>query len=293
MKTKEMKIKHPNIVYIPDPQANMLLPHHVTEKGYIPATHLQINSSKNKDYKFVVYSEEGELIYCPTSRPEGDIRIVDTKRVSISDDGQFRLKNLSDVNKLGLMCIGIECTNLSAEAYSKIFTEILKFYDYDFSIVEGGAIAVRTHNDEFNDPSPNVRFLSTSMVPHGTPFKINLTTVPTDTVDEHGNITRKEPNPLIYLRTVEAVVSFIGLHEYEGHGEEKYASADSKYNQPQFNFVKQGKHYKCYALQERNETFNLLPKDIQIAIVEHYRRFLHEEDYNSQIDRKLYKFLHP
>ncbi len=47
MKAKENKRLHPNIVYRHDTESNMLLPYHVTEKGYMPAS--EYPSPKDKD----------------------------------------------------------------------------------------------------------------------------------------------------------------------------------------------------------------------------------------------------
>ncbi len=70
MRVKETKRLHPNIVALHDTKSNMLLPHHVTENGYIPATEYFIqkeNQSNEIDFskypKIIHVVNEGEWLW--------------------------------------------------------------------------------------------------------------------------------------------------------------------------------------------------------------------------------------
>ncbi|OQX97181.1 MAG: hypothetical protein B6I24_09665, partial [Bacteroidetes bacterium 4572_128] len=61
MKAKENKRLHPNIVYRHDTESNMLLPYHVTEKGYMPATEYFI--TENKQSNEIDFSKYPKIIH--------------------------------------------------------------------------------------------------------------------------------------------------------------------------------------------------------------------------------------
>lgn len=64
--------------------------------------------------------------------------------------------------------------NLSAKAYSKIYSHVLSKAGYDLSRVENGAVSIKAEDYNYNNPSAKVRFASTTWYKSRTKFKINV-----------------------------------------------------------------------------------------------------------------------
>lgn len=92
--------------------------------------------------------------------------------------------------------------NLSAKAYSKIYSHVLSKAGYDLSRVENGAVSTKAEIKYYNNPSAKVRFASTTWYKSRTKFKIN--------VAQEGNGVKDE------LAFVENIVNALGVHEYHG-----------------------------------------------------------------------------
>ena len=145
----------------------------------------------------------------------------------------------------------IENTNLSAKAYSKIYTHILRKSSYDTEMLIGGSIAVRKDNQQFNDPSRKEGLdISTITYKNDDKFKIS--------VNQSANLVPE------VLSTVENVQSALGKHEFEGHGKKGY-STDLE------------NHHKAYELQIEDKTWKKTTPLFQDIMWRTYRRLLSEE----------------
>ena len=139
-----------------------------------------------------------------------------------------------------------KATDLSAKAYSNIYTNILQQSGYDMGKLEGGAISIDNgKNDQFNNPDESTSALALTHIKSKSEI-FNIT------------VHQQEGDVKKTLTTVENVVNALGAHEYTGHGIKRYS--DSKYNhqkayEEQFNhssWAKTTPYFKAYMNRNYN-----------------------------------------
>ena len=132
---------------------------------------------------------------------------------------------------------GIETVSLSAEAVSKILTDIMNKTGYTNEYLIGSSVAVSGDTGDFyNDPSPTELYMTSFKLTPNTKFKINV------------NYTTKEA--IYELRTVENIQNALGDHEYVGHGMNKWGDYNST-------------HTKVYEYQMQQPVFLKTTKDFK------------------------------
>ncbi len=203
------------------------------------------------------YDKEGNLLGVDEKDFKGKVYITDKKTFdSNAKNGVADSKLIqSSKNTTELQ----ETEGISAQGYSKIYSNILEEGGYDMSKTEGGAIAVKTMDGSFNNPNTEKKYLSTTGI--GKPnFKISL---------NQSSVSTK-----IELTTVENIQNALGAHEYRGHGQLGYG--DIKRN-----------HYKAYQEQINDITWNKTTKKFQQRVIYRYSLYLRAKHPN------LYKKEYP
>ena len=195
------------------------------------------------DGKSPYYNRQGELVKVDEGGFTGDIYISETN---------------------GNMTPLKEASGLTLEAQSNILTDVmLNMEGVDFSDLHNGKVSITTNRAingkrvTYNDPAEFTSRHSTSR-------------------NENGEIiiTTKENSYKSDLYNVEAIQSYLGVHEYVGHGQKGY-SDDKK------------THWKAYDDQLKHPTYSKMPKDLQQEVLSRHKEYLQKE--NPALYKKLYE----
>ena len=195
------------------------------------------------DGKSPYYNRQGELVKVDEGGFTGDIYISETN---------------------GNMTPLKEASGLTLEAQSNILTDaMLNMEGVDFSDLHNGKVSITTNRAingkrvTYNDPAEFTSRHSTSR-------------------NENGEIiiTTKENSYKSDLYNVEAIQSYLGVHEYVGHGQKGY-SDDKK------------THWKAYDDQLKHPTYSKMPKDLQQEVLSRHKEYLQKE--NPALYKKLYE----
>lgn len=177
---------------------------------------------------------KGKIIIMPKEKYEtlkGDSEVVDHEEAKKHDQGMNSVK--------------------SYEAMSKIQTHILTETGFDTSKLLNGETSIYADDRDYingkgyvnlgyNNPSRPGRYRGEYLGEKG----IRVTT------------------NIIYfseLSSVELVVNYLGVHEFTGHGLNKWETLDD--------------HYKAWELQKKHKTFHSLPKEFQEEIINNIKSY--------------------
>ena len=168
-------------------------------------------------YTSPYYDKYGNYLGVDHEGFTGEIRITTAKDFETMKSGKFTKPVGSGIGK----------NTLSARAYSRIYTHILAMKNYDISRLEGGAIAVKNGDDEYNSPTLGTGYAKTLFnksknLKGPDPFRIS--------VNQGDNGVQRD------FTLVEQVENILGAHEYTGHGVHKYGDHNKT-------------HYMAYDLQ--------------------------------------------
>ena len=109
---------------------------------------------------------------------------------------------------------------LSAEAYSNIFTDVLKRNNFDVQNLENGKISVYVLDSNIKGDGPQYQDEDSFNNPTMYPWK-DADVAVTHTTDKKSNITANvvwcDKERLNYLSTISNIVSVLGVHELTGH----------------------------------------------------------------------------
>ena len=178
--------------------------------------------------------------------------------------------------------VPLQDADISAKAYSNIYTDILKQRGYDTDKLYNGKISVSCGifsneghlnlNLSYNDPAdPNkFPFVVTNFPLDGKgPFKIS--------------INQRHQNTHDLLGTVDNIVNAIGVHEYNGHGIKHYGDRNKN-------------HYLVYRMQMKDSSWNGTTDDFKQSMILRYSKYLEKEmpnqyykEYES-ITKNFYKY---
>jgi hypothetical protein len=147
--------------------------------------------------------------------------------------------------------------SLSDKALARIFTSILSETGFaDLSKLHNGSISV------YNGRSINSVF-------QGYNNPLNAGRGKTDNTNFGGKINvTVNSNVRTELNTVESVQSYLGIHEYKGHGILNYDGG----------FAPGGNHYKAWEMQYRDKTFNSLSEYHKADIINNTINYMYQEN---------------
>ncbi|WP_418537906.1 DUF6443 domain-containing protein [Odoribacter laneus] len=211
-------------------------------------------------YTSPYYDKYGNYLGVDHEGFTGEIRITTAKDFETMKSGKFTKPVGSGIGK----------NTLSARAYSRIYTHILAMKNYDISRLEGGAIAVKNGDDEYNSPSRKVGYAMTNFTKNKNlkgpdPFRIS--------VNQGDNGVQRD------FTLVEQVENILGAHEYIGHGVRKYGDHNKT-------------HYMAYDLQVDHPSWQKCTPVFRGDIMRRYKRTLTEEnpDYYYRVYDKFLKY---
>ena len=153
----------------------------------------------------------------------------------------------------------LQKTDLSAEAFSKIYTQILDKGGFFTSKLMGKAVAVRNGNDMFNNPSEN-DFASGS---YGIPSKVS--------------VNQQHPSAKDLLTTVENIQNLLGVHELQGHGQYQFGT--------RFNT-----HHKAFELQLNHSTWDNTTSNYKAEVLKGYLYHYNREVPNARSSSEYLKY---
>ncbi|GKI23187.1 hypothetical protein CE91St19_25890 [Odoribacter laneus] len=211
-------------------------------------------------YTSPYYDKDGNYLGVDHEGFTGEIRITTAKDFETMKSGKFAKPVGSGIGK----------NTLSARAYSRIYTHILAMKNYDISRLEGGAIAVKNGDDEYNFPNRKVGYAITNFTKNKNlkgpdPFRIS--------VNQGDNGVQRD------FTLVEQVENILGAHEYIGHGVRKYG----KYNKT---------HYMAYDFQVDHPSWQKCTPVFRGDIMRRYKRTVTEENpyYYYRVYDKFLKY---
>ncbi len=218
------------------------------------------------------YDEAGNYLFDDDKKTDA-VKIVSKAKLEAALKNKGGLEYLYDETKgsvqeklkiLQQCAVGLQEADLSARAYSRVYTDILEKAGYDMLDVKGEAVSVRKGKDQYNNPSDRP-YASTSV--NGAPFRMS--------VNQESDDAKTE------LTTVANIVNALGAHEYTGHGMKHYKDAnhdhrkayETQFNHPSWEsttpFFKYRayKRYKIYLIKE-----NQSPEKIREAdrLIQYY-----------------------
>jgi len=189
------------------------------------------------------YDHDGKFLGLDEKGWSGNIYITTEDAFKASATGG--VANSAIIQKNSATKLISQFGGLSDEALAMIYTSILSETGYaDLSKLHNGSISVFNGRGGYNDPISNVGRAEANRAGG----RINVTV--------NSNVKSE-------FNTVESVQSFLGVHEYKGHGIKGYDG----------NFRPGNKHYMSYMLQFQDKSFNALSDFHKQQIVE--RTFHH------------------
>ena len=213
------------------------------------------NCIKNIDPDGALYSpyydSQGNFLGVDKGGFSGQIYITTLKsylNVILNDQWDSKMKRMQDVN-------------LSAKAYSKIYSHVLSKAGYDMSRLENKAVSVKTNEDSYNTPSSNVRLASTIAYRGKKTFKIS--------VNQENEFVKKQFN------FVENIVNTLGVHEYTGHGIKHYSD-------------KTKTHQKAYDLQMIHPSWEKTTYEFKQGMLINYSGYLKDLHLDWTFYRQIY-----
>lgn len=158
--------------------------------------------------------------------------------------------------------IGLQEADLSSQAVSNVYTNILEQSGYDLSKIENGRISIMKGDDRVNDPDLRTDYQSTA----GPANKFKIT------INQQANDAKVE------LTTVENIVNSTGAHEYQGHGENQFGPKVT--------------HYKAYEQQFMDKSWEGTTPDFKRRYDGRYQKILRENNpvlYKQKFPMQNYK----
>ena len=197
------------------------------------------------------YNRDGQFLY-RDSRTTDNIRIIDQGNFdAIASSHGSDVLNDRTSSDLGLLrdledkSLGINEANLSSEAISNVLTDIAgktdgidmgKLYNGKISVWDGKSVPGGSIPSGFNDPERSNGPANTAVKMSGNTFHGNAA----DGTIKVTAIFKNSRNS--YLSTVSNVQNALGVHEYQGHGVERFALGG-------------GPHFKAYELQKSHSSW--------------------------------------
>jgi len=154
----------------------------------------------------------------------------------------------------------LQKTNLSAEAFSKIYTHILKEGGFFTSKLIGKSVAVNNGIDQFNNPN-----LTTELFSGSTHYPSKIT------VNQKNSYTGQ------MLTTVENIWNMLGAHETVGHGQYNFGDATKT-------------HHKAYEYQINHKTWDATTSEYKGLVIQNYLRYLNWEVPGSRSSNEYLKY---
>ncbi|SFW68257.1 RHS repeat-associated core domain-containing protein [Sinomicrobium oceani] len=178
-----------------------------------------------------IFDQDGNFLGVDDQGYQGQIIIMDRDRygklVANCGPGEIMSHETAMKNNLGLSSLGE-----NFEAMSKIQTHVMNEKGFDINKFHNGMTSITSgfrRNgvlEGFNDPASAQRY-------KGTPLENGYVKVTT------------KASYFSELSTVELIVNYLGVHEFTGHGLNKWINGTD--------------HYKAYELQKKHESFHNLP----------------------------------
>lgn len=200
------------------------------------------------------YTEDGTFLGVDEKGFTGEIYITDKATFDKNSNNGVADSKLIQNDK---NTSSLKERSISLETQSNIYTDVLKkstdpklanmskLYNGEVSIVENVYYTIngKVYGKGYNDPEG-----------HRSQPKYS-----TQIIGEEIKVTVQRGANSSDLYTVESIINSLGIHEYYGHGIEKW------------NNIKT--HWKCYNAQLNHPTFNKLPKDQQYEIRKNYTEY--------------------
>ncbi|MCC5932094.1 MAG: hypothetical protein JJU28_22805 [Cyclobacteriaceae bacterium] len=195
------------------------------------------------------YNRKGEFIYRDNKVTDNIMIVNETGEALASlvkDNGTEDYQNVLESNS-----VGINEAKISEEAASKVFTDILdKMPDVDVGKLHNGKVSIYNGGSApggdpagANDPE-RPSGLANTAVKGVTSFRGEASE---GTIKVTVNFTRQNNSE---LGTVSNVQNALGVHEFQGHGEKRFA-------------IGGGKHSEAYKLQERHPSWKKTTPDFK------------------------------
>jgi lambda repressor-like predicted transcriptional regulator len=153
----------------------------------------------------------------------------------------------------------LQDAGLSSKALSNIYTHILKEGGFNIKNLIGNAVAVRNGDDQFNNPSDR-QFASGTI---GLPTKVSVN-------QQHSSATD-------LLTTVENIQNLLGVHELQGHGQNKFGTPFKT-------------HHKAFELQIKHSTWDNTTSNYKAAILQGYLFHYNNEVPNARSSSQYLKY---
>lgn len=240
------------------------------------ATDVLENITLDQVFPSLIYSEEGVFLgEVAQNEKQGEIFIMNedvydgfTKKntKAISYQKVVELAGYGKDVATGRVICGkyLDVVGGKAKVVSKILTHIMQKWGFDTSKLVGGEISVlalpiSAKDYKHNDPNPGVNFANT--VHEGKYFRVSA------------NIKTMAD----YLPFVANIVSALGVHEFTGHGVNKWGD-------------KTLTHYKAYELQFKHFSWKNTTDYYKAYMVYNYLDYLKSEKGNTYFKEKFNKF---
>ena len=181
--------------------------------------------------------------------------------ISTAEDFEY-LKDMSNVSA-GISTMPLQIADLSSEAYSNIYTDILTRSGFDIArTLLNGKISVINGTDLYNNPECNRQ----STLANAT---TTISSKDGKVVNVSYRITANQNNALFKRTcgTIEGIISVLGVHEFIGHIMKGYGDAS-------------GTHCIIYALQMIDASWEKLPLEYQNTIRKNFQIYYTKEILN-------------
>ena len=199
------------------------------------------------DGKDDYYTRDGN--YLGTNSAETDnIYIAEKDQYRKIDDGKYEINISSRV--------ALDKTELDANAYSNIFTNVLSQMEgedkvdnlYNNKVSVGVTFCDEDIKSQFNSPVLQER--DNALTEHiGTSIKVSAK------VNYGGNGDNR-----FLFSTVSNIQNLLGIHEYKGHGVNRWGNANKK-------------HYDVYMLQMKHPTWKKTTKEFKQTQIENSKQY--------------------
>ena len=200
-----------------------------------------------------IYDTEGKHLGNTKEGFTGDVLIYSGKEKhdwkSMSANAATNIKGVSLIQDVAL----------SAQAFSKICTDVLEKGGFNIKSLIGNAVAVRNGDDQFNNPSDR-KFASGTI---GLPSKVS--------------VNQQHPSAAELLTTVENIQNLLGVHELQGHGQNKFGTPFKT-------------HHKAYELQINHSTWDKTTSNYKADMLHGYLFHYNNEVPNARFSSEYLKY---
>lgn len=241
---------------------NWVLQTNVLETNVLDTSVLETNVLDTSNYSSVAYYFDSNGNFLGAFKAKSDyLKIVQKDKIDIEFIKKtYRKKNDNQVfratlNKFSDYLEDVELDK--TEGYSKLFTTVLERGKFDMSKVHNGKISIVNGRKIYNNPDPRVGFANTIFDEETKTFKISI------------NIQRTSSE----LTTVSNIISALGVHEYTGHGINRWRDGNKQ-------------HYKVYELQFKHSSWKFTTNGFKSYMVDNYLDYTYKEVSNDYYYRK-------